>query len=93
VTKTSTDLSVQDPPRPEEFDTEMQQNQAQRAEFADRMTTAAHGKSQRSAATEITLFDALISKSQEAFSTLLLHENGCKNWMWLGVDKLPRQRK
>jgi hypothetical protein len=86
VTKPSTDVSVQDPPRPEEFATKMRQNQAQHTEFADQMMRAAHGKSRCSAATEITLFDALISKSQEAF-TLLPCENGCKNWTWAWTNR------
>jgi hypothetical protein len=86
VTKTSTDVLTQDPPRPEEFATEMRQNQTRYTEFADRMIRAVHGKSRYSAATEITLFDALISKSQEAF-TLLLYENGYKNWMWAWTNR------
>jgi hypothetical protein len=37
-------------------------------------------------AAEVTLFDALISKSQAAFIKLLLYKNGYKNWMWTWHD-------
>lgn len=81
MTKTSMAVATQNPPGPEEFAAELRQNQAQYTEFADRMIRAVHGKSRYNAAAEVTLFDTLISKSQEAF-TLLLYENGYKNWMW-----------
>ena len=45
------------------------------------MIRAVHGKSRYGEAVERMPFDTLISKSQEAF-TLLLYENGYKNWVW-----------
>jgi len=45
------------------------------------MIRAVHGKSRYGEKAGTTSFNTLISKSQEAF-TLLLYENGYKNWIW-----------
>jgi hypothetical protein len=70
-----------DPPAPEEFAADLRANQGQCTVFADHMIRAVHGKSRYGEAAERITFDSLISKSQEAF-TLLLYENGYKNWVW-----------
>ena len=73
--------SKPDPPTPEEFQGALRQNQKQYIAFADIMIRAVHGKSRYGGAAKTTSFDTLVSKSQEAF-TLLLYENGYKNWVW-----------
>jgi hypothetical protein len=77
-TKTS---NKPDPPAPEELAADLRANQGQHTVFADHMIRAVHGKSRCGEAAERITFDSLISKSQEAF-TLLLCENGHKNWVW-----------
>jgi hypothetical protein len=70
-----------DPSAPEELAADLRANQEQHTVFADHMIRAVHGKCRYGEAAERITFDSLISKSQAAF-TLLLHENGCKNWVW-----------
>jgi hypothetical protein len=41
-----------------------------------------HGKSQYGEEASKTLFGALVSPSQEAF-TMLLYKNGYQNWVWM----------
>jgi hypothetical protein len=73
--------SKPDPPTPEKFQAAMRKNQEEYVEFADIMIRAVHGKSRYGDTSKTTSFNTLISKSQEAF-TLLLYENGYKNWVW-----------
>ena len=73
------------PPGPEIIENELRTNTSQYTEFADRMIRAVYGKSRYGAAADMKLFDGLISKSQEAF-TLLLYENGYKNWVWASTN-------
>jgi hypothetical protein len=70
-----------DPLDPERVISELRKNKLPFAEFADRMIRAIYGKSCYGVAAEISRFDTLVSKSQEAF-TLLLYENGYSNWVW-----------
>ena len=49
------------------------------------MIRAVHGKSRYSDKAANTLFGALVSPSQEAF-TLLLYINGYSNWCWIHND-------
>jgi hypothetical protein len=83
-TKTS---NKPDPPAPEELAADLRANQGQHTVFADHMIRAIHGKSRYGEAAERITFDSLISKSQAAF-TLLLYENGYKNWVWASRNDL-----
>jgi hypothetical protein len=49
------------------------------------MIRAVHGKSRYGDTARNTMFDTLISKSQEAF-TLLLYNNGYNNWVWSATN-------
>jgi hypothetical protein len=73
-----------DPPKPEELmdNTGLRSNVAQCTEFADRMIRAVYGKTRYNPGSSTTLFDELISPSQEAFA-LLLYKNGYDNWVWM----------
>ena len=51
-------------------------------EFADRMIRAVQGKARYGDKAANTLFSALVSPSQEAF-TMLLYINGYENWVWM----------
>ena len=73
------------PPPPEEFQERLRANQKQYMAFADSMIRAVHGKSRYSETVSVKSFDTIISKSQEAF-TLLLYENGYKNWLWTATN-------
>jgi hypothetical protein len=74
--------SKPDPPTtPEKFQETLRKNQTEYIAFADIMICAVHGKSRFADTAGTTSFNTLISKSQEAF-TLLLYENGYKNWVW-----------
>jgi hypothetical protein len=77
---TTTRESKPDPPTPEQFQA-LRKQPTNYITFADMMIRAVHGKSPYGDRTNTTSFNTLISKSQEAF-TLLLHENGYKNWVW-----------
>jgi hypothetical protein len=55
---------------------------ARYTEFADRMIRAVYGKTRYNPSSSTTLFEDLISPSQEAF-TLLLYKNGYENWVWM----------
>jgi hypothetical protein len=73
--------SEADPPTPEKFQESLRKNQTEYITFADIMIRAVHGKSRFADTAGTTSFNTLVSKSQEAF-TLLLYENGYKNWVW-----------
>ena len=77
--------SETNPPTPEQYQGAMRKDPAQYITFADIMIRAVHGKSRYGDNVNITAFDTLISKSQEAF-TLLLYENGYKNWVWAATN-------
>jgi hypothetical protein len=77
---TTTRESKPDPPTPEQFPA-LRKQPTNHITFADMMIRAVHGKSRYGARANTTSFNTLISKSQEGF-TLLLHENGYKNWVW-----------
>jgi hypothetical protein len=83
IAKTSKDRKA-DPPKPEEFidNSGLRSDVARYTEFADRMIRAVYGKTRYSPSSSITLFDDLISPSQEAFA-LLLYKNGYENWVWM----------
>jgi hypothetical protein len=77
----NTRASKADPPTPEQSQDTLRKDQAAYMEFADIMIRAVHGKSRYGDTAGTTTFNSFISKSQEAF-TLLLYENGYKNWVW-----------
>ena len=79
IAKTNKDRKP-DPPKPEELmeDTGLRSAVDQYTEFADRMIRAVYGKTRYSPGSSTTLFDDLISPSQEAFA-LLLYKNGYEN--------------
>jgi hypothetical protein len=77
---TTTRESKPDPPTPEQFQA-LRKQPTNYITFADVMIRAVHGKSRYGERANTTSFNTLISKSQEAF-TLLLYENGYKNWVW-----------
>jgi hypothetical protein len=79
--KSTSTSNKPDPPELERVTADLRANQGQCTMFADHVIRAVHGKSRCGEAAERITFDCLISKRQEAF-TLLLHENGCKNWVW-----------
>ena len=83
IAKTSKDC-VADPPTPDELmgDDGMRKNIGNYTEFADRMVRAVYGKSRYSPGSSTTLFEDLVSPSQEAFA-LLLYKNGYENWVWM----------
>jgi hypothetical protein len=83
--RTTTKNGDSDPPSPDTFELALRTNAKQYNEFADRMIRAVYGKSRYADDLEKKEFDALISKSQEAF-TLLLYRNGYESWLWMHND-------
>ena len=71
-----------DPPEPGDIEATLRKNKLQYTEFSDRMIRAVHGKSRYGEKAATTLFGAIVSPSQEAF-TILLYKNGFQKWVWM----------
>ena len=74
----------EDPPKPEDLLASggLRCDVATHTDFADRIIRAVYGKTRCSPSSGTTLFEDLISPSQEAFA-LLLYKNGYENWVWM----------
>jgi hypothetical protein len=69
---TLVDVVAPDPPKPDEVvENGLRSKIGDYTKFADRMICVVYGKSRYGASSTATLFDDLISPSQEAFTLLL----------------------